>query len=351
MKNLAVKLLGIIILIGSLGIGWFWQSVNTFSNTPLRISAASIDFTIEPGTSLTSLARQLKTMGLIDSVSHFIWMIRLQGLPDKIQKGEYQIPSGITPKELLALFAGGKVKQYAFTIVEGWTVSQLLKAMRQDAHIVSTLAEKSDADIKTALHLNAPHLEGQFLPDTYYFPAGTSDVDFLSRANAAMEKVLSEQWENRASDISVKTPYEAHILASIVEKETAVSSERKKIAGVFSRRLTKNMRLQTDPTVIYGLGKSFDGNLKKKHLKDSKNPYNTYRIKGLPPTPIALPGVDAINAVLHPEPGDELYFVAKGDGSHHFSSTMKEHNKAVRKYQIRQRKTDYRSTPQNKEPG
>ena len=347
MSTLIGKLLGVLILVISLTGGWFWQSVNHFTDNPVRFTEQAIDFEIKQGSSITSVSKQLESRGLIDSSNLFVWMIRLNNLPGSVQAGEYVIESGMSPKDMLLMFSKGKVKQYAFTIVEGWTFQQLLTAMHATPSLKHTLKEKSSEEIIQLLGMNGVHPEGYFLPDTYHFPAGTTDVEFLKRAKLALDETLSEAWNKRSKDLPITSPYEALILASIVEKETAVASERNKIAGVFSRRLKKKMRLQTDPTVIYGLGDSYNGNLQKKHLKDKSNPYNTYRIKGLPPTPIALPDKDAILAAVQPEKGEELYFVAKGDGSHYFSSTVEEHNKAVRQYQTKNRKADYRSTPNN----
>ncbi len=350
MKALS-KILGLVILALSLGIGWYWQKIQTFAQTPISLSTPSMEFEIKPGTSLTALARQLEHRRVIPSASEFLWMVRLQGLSPNVKAGVYELTSGLTPVALLGLFNQARVKQYALTIVEGWTAHQLLQALGQVPVLVHELAGKTPEQIAQLLELKPAHLEGQFLPDTYHFPAGTTDIAFLQRAHASLLAMLEREWPKRDASLPLKTPYEALILASIVEKETAVPSERSAIAGVFVRRLQKHMRLQTDPTVIYGLGSEYTGNLQKQHLTDKNNPYNTYRIKGLPPTPIALPGADAIRAVLHPAPGDALYFVAKGDGSHFFSATIKEHNAAVRKFQIRQRKADYRSTPAKKDPG
>lgn len=351
MIKLLGKLAGLLIIVGSIGIGWYWQKINTFSETPIYFVEESIDYEIKPGMSLTKVAQQLEQIGLIVSHQDFVWMVRLQGLPKTVQAGLYQINSGLSAKEILLLFAQGQVKQYAFTIVEGWTFNQLLTALAATPHLEHRMAEMSRKEKLLALGFENQHPEGQFLPDTYHFPAGTSDIEFLKRAHSALQKALEDEWSKREEDLPLKTPYQALVLASIIEKETAVSSERHTIAGVFVRRLQKNMRLQTDPTVIYGLGDDFDGNLRKKHLRDKANPYNTYRNNGLPPTPIALPGKDSINAALHPAEGDELYFVAKGDGSHYFSATIEEHTAAVRKYQIRQRNKNYRSTPVKEDQG
>ena len=353
MDKLLGKVIGAGIIVFSLYAGWFWQSVSSFAQTPIQIKSDAIDFRIAPGSSLTAVANHLQEDGLIEKSQLFLWMIRLKGLPRRVQSGEYEVRNGMTPIEILNLFAYGKVKEYAFTIVEGWTFFELMKALDVNPVIKHLLKGKSNEYIMQQLNLAGQHPEGLFLPDTYYFPEGTTDVEFLERAHKALQQLLEQEWNQRNMDIPVKTPYKALILASIVEKETAVSNERTRIAGVFSRRLEKHMRLQTDPTVIYGLGESFDGNLTRKDLRDKKNPYNTYRINGLPPTPIAMASRDSIRAVMHPSNDNALYFVAKGDGSHYFSATAREHNKAVQKYQIKHRKSDYRSTPQlvNKESG
>ncbi len=349
MAKLIGKLLGLLIIVVSLGLGWLWQKIDYFTDAPIHLATDSIEYEIKPGSSLTKVSKQLVEQGLIESSSDFLWMIRLNDLSSNVHAGLYQIPSGITPKELLLMFTTGKVKQYSFTIVEGWTFRQLLTALAGMPKIKPLLKGKSNAEIIAALGLDETHLEGFFLPDTYKFPAGTTDIEFLQRAYKAMQTVLATEWMQRDMNSPLKSAYEALILASIVERETAVASERATIAGVFTRRLQKKMRLQTDPTIIYGLGDDFNGNLKKKHLLDASNPYNTYRIRGLTPTPIALPSADAIKAALHPAPGKQLYFVAKGDGSHYFSATLEEHNTAVEKYQIKKRKSNYRSTPETKD--
>ena len=342
--NLIYKLAGVAFIILSLVVGWFWQSLNSFSSFPIRLASESVTFNVVPGSSIAKIAYQLERDSIISDASRFRWMVKLDGGDKSIKAGEYELKQGMTPKDLLVLFVSGKVKQYAFTIVEGWSFKQLLEALVSNTHIEHTLKGKSEAEVMTALGYEGQHYEGRFLPDTYHFPSGSTDVAFLKRAYQAMVRVLEEEWSMREKDLPYKNSYDALIMASIVEKETGIASERKEIAGVFVRRLEKRMRLQTDPTVIYGMGDEYQGNLRKKDLiKDT--PYNTYRRNGLPPTPIALPGRAAINATLHPAKTNALYFVAKGDGSHYFSETVTEHNKAVRKYQIKQRKADYRSSP------
>jgi len=342
--NLVFKLLGFAILGLSIFLGWFWQSYNHFISTPVNFSQTNTDFTIPSGSSLSSVAHSLESQSIISDASLFLWMIKFRDEETSIQAGEYVIEPDMTPPEIAAIFISGKVKQYPFTIVEGWSFKQLIVALGSDLRLKHSLKGKSSEEIMEIIGHPGEHPEGRFLPDTYHFPAGTSDKLFLQRAYDAMAKVLQKEWQNRKNGLPYKSPYEALTMASIVEKETGVAHERKQIAGVFVRRMEKKMRLQTDPTVIYGMGDSYKGNLRKKDLKKD-TPYNTYRRKGLPPTPIALPGEAAINAALHPHEGKTLYFVAKGDGSHYFSETIEAHNKAVRKYQIRQRKKDYRSAP------
>jgi UPF0755 protein len=342
--NLVFKLVGISILVLSIVMGWFWQSYNNFVSSPVNFSQDSIDFTITPGASLSKIANSLASEGVISDAKLFLWMTKFDGHDTKVKAGEYVLLPDMTPRDIVATFVAGKVKQYSFTLVEGWSFKQMMVALGANPHLKHQLKDKSAGEVMASIGHPEVHPEGQFLPDTYHFPADSSDTLFLQRAYDAMQKVLDKEWQTRKENLPYKTKYEALTMASIVEKETGVAYERKRIAGVFVRRLEKRMRLQTDPTVIYGMGDEYKGNLRKKDLKKD-TPYNTYRRKGLPPTPIAMPGQAAINAALHPHDDDTLYFVAKGDGSHHFSSTMEAHNKAVRKFQIRQRKTNYRSAP------
>ncbi len=238
------------------------------------------------------------------------------------------------PVEVLDLLISGRVIQYPITLVEGWTFRQAVAAILANGRFGNDLAGQSDADLMTALGRPGEHPEGRFFPDTYSFPRRTTGVDVLRRALQRMDQVLAEEWAGRADGLPLRTPYEALTLASIIEKETGLVAERPEIGGVFVRRLEQGMRLQTDPTVIYGMGERFDGNIRRADLQEA-TPYNTYVIPGLPPTPIALPGRAAIHAALHPVPGDSLYFVARGDGGHVFSATLDQHNRAVREYQLR----------------
>ncbi len=338
------RLGGIVVLLVSLVGGWYWIALRTYAESPV-LNQQPVVLEVAPGTSAVALTGRLADAGVIDQPQRFLWLLRWRGQERSLQAGEYEIPPHIRIEQLIDILVRGRVRLHSLTVVEGWTFEQLRRALAEHPAIQSTLEGLERKEVMARLGRPGRDPEGWFLPDTYLFPRGTRDEEFLARALAAMERVLEREWATREEGLPLKDPYEALILASIVEKETAVPEERARIAGVFIRRLQKGMRLQTDPTVIYGLGEAFDGDLRKRHLRDRDNPYNTYRHHGLPPTPIALPGRDSIHAVLHPADDDSLYFVAKGDGSHHFSATVEEHNAAVRRYQLR-RRDDYRSRPQ-----
>ncbi len=340
--NVIGKLIGFVLLLASFVGGWFIIEFQTFNRGSLsNTTFAPVSYTIKSGASLSSVANELHQQGLMDHPRYWVWSARWERQADKIKAGEYAISPQMTPRQLLALFVSGKVIDYSLTIPEGWTFRQMIKALHQHDKIKKTLLDDSgklldNEAIMTRLRLPGKHPEGMFYPDTYHFTNNTTDVAVLQRAYKQMQRRLDDEWQNRAPNLPYKNSYEALIMASIIEKETAAAEEREQIAGVFVRRLNKRMRLQTDPTVIYGLGESFDGNIRKRDLR-AMNPYNTYKIKGLPPTPIALPGGDSIYAALHPAPGDTLYFVSRGDGTHKFSETNEEHNAAVRKYQLKKR--------------
>jgi len=269
----------------------------------------------------------------------FVAWGRFTGQAARLKAGEYELQPGVTPKGILDQFVAGQVKLYPFIILEGWTITELLAALQANPAIVPTLHELSPKARLDALGLPAQHLEGQFFPDTYLVPRGTTDLSLLQQAAELMQVQLHKAWDNRAVGLPLASPYELLILASIVERETALDSERSEVAGVFIRRLQKRMRLQTDPTVIYGLGAAYDGNITRKHLL-TDTPYNTYTRGGLPPTPIGMPGAASLLAAAHPDEGETLYFVATGenDGSHVFSRTLEEHNAAVAVYIARLRK-------------
>lgn len=338
LANTFFKILGFFVLIGSLLGGWLIMDYKAFSNNPLPIPLEGHHLIIMPGTSMKGLAEGLQQAGIMDHPFYLRWMARSQGKAGLIKAGEYVLPAGITPPQVLDMVVSGSVIQHTLTIVEGWTFAQLLDAVRRHEAILQTLDGASNEEIMTRLGYPDQHPEGMFMPETYHFPRGISDVAFLRRAHQTMRDRLNEEWPKRDPTLPVRSPYQALILASIIEKETGVPEERTQIAGVFVRRLLAGMRLQTDPTVIYGLGAAFDGNLRRADLS-SDSPYNTYLYSGLPPTPIALPGLASIRAALHPAAGDTLFFVSKGDGSHSFSVTLDEHNAAVRRYQLTPRAT------------
>lgn len=307
--------------------------LNNFLHTPISVDENGVDFVIESGTSFRTVTDNLVDLGLISEARGFRAYARWTGKANAVHAGDYHIQAGVTPIELLAQFTSGDVKLYSFTIIEGWNQYELLQALRDDEYVEPSLTEEDWPGFLEELGASEGHPEGLFLPETYRFPRNTSDRDVLRQAFELMQEVLAEEWSGRAEDAAVSTPYEALILASIIEKETARADERPRISGVFTRRLGKRMRLQTDPTVIYGIGPDFNGNLTRRDLR-TDTPYNTYTRGGLPPTPIAMPGRAAIHAALHPASGDELYFVATGlgDGSHAFSVTKEEHDAAVAEY-------------------
>ena len=325
----AAVMLGLLITTVAVGI----LQVNRFMSSPVNVSEGEIEFVIAPGSSFTTVAKRLADQEIIDNATWYRIYARWSGEAGGIHAGEYLIAEGATPKSLFEQFTSGAVRLYSFTIVEGWNHRDLLGALHADEAIAATMSGEDWPALLKKLGAPVAHPEGLFLPETYRFPRGTTDRDLLSQAYDLMQTVLEAEWRERGQSPPVDSPYEALILASIVEKETARADERPRIAGVFSRRLEKRMRLQTDPTVIYGIGANFNGNLTKRDLQ-TDTPYNTYTRHGLPPTPIAMPGRAAINAVLHPAEGDELYFVATGldDGSHKFSTTKAEHDAAVAEY-------------------
>jgi UPF0755 protein len=314
-----------------------------FQYETVSISDAERTFTIESGSNIKTIAQQLSLEKIIDDPWLFILLAKIKGVETSVRAGEYQLQQAQSPSDLLELFTKGQSIQHSFTIIEGRTFRQMMQELQQHPIVINTLEGKSDAEIMTAIGYQGQHPEGLFFPDTYSFPKGTSDIEFLQRAYHLMQKHLQREWQDRAPDLPIATSYDALILASIIEKETGVAYERPLIASVFIRRLRKNMRLQTDPTVIYGLGETFDGDIRFRDLKKD-TPYNTYLRKGLTPTPIALPGLDAIRAALHPADSKALFFVAKGDGTHYFSETLQEHNKAVSKFQLKGRKPKRKST-------
>ena len=327
------RTLGILLLAVSFFITWQWMQYEQFKTNPLALPAEGLLYTLKPGTSMKRLALDLEQKKILSSALYLRTMARFSGQAAKIQAGEFLIPAHTTPTALLALFVSGKVTQYSLTLLEGWTFREVMEEVILNEALTHTLAGLSDEAIMQQLGFPGVHPEGRFFPDTYHFPKGTTDIAFLKRAYRSMSLQLADEWERREKNLPYQSPYEALIMASIVERESSLAEERPIIAGVFVRRLQKRMRLQTDPTVIYGMGDRYDGNIRRRDLREA-TPYNTYVIKGLPPTPISMPSIESIRASLHPAKGDSLYFVASGndDGSSTFSATLEAHNRAVRAY-------------------
>ena len=332
-----VRFLALLVLVAIAAGAWLWRDYDRYTHAALPIADAGATIEVPRGANYPSIVAELRRRGLVGDGPFDIWYWRALGretaVSHRLHAGEYALPAGVTPRELLRRMAAGEVVQHRFTIVDGWTFRQLRLALANEAGLQQTLPGTSDEAIAHRLDIADGRPEGWFLPETYSFVKGESDFDVLKRSHAAMRKALDTLWPQRSPDTRLDTPYQALILASIVEKETAQPSERATIAGVFARRLKFGMRLQTDPTVIYGMGEHYAGNIRRSDL-EADTPWNTYTRDGLPPTPIALPGKDALEAALHPAPGDALYFVARGDGSHEFTPTLDAHNRAVQKYQL-----------------
>ncbi|GGA71793.1 aminodeoxychorismate lyase [Arenimonas soli] len=315
--------------------GWFWQRYEGFANTPIALAQSERILVVESGDGFQDILDKLRDLG-VDEGHDLEWkaLAHEMKVVSRLQVGDYTIRHGITPAELLRKLERGDVIHYRFTVVEGWSLRELRAALARDERIRQTLADTDDAALMAALGREGVHPEGRFLPETYHYTRGMSDLDLLRRALLAMDKALAEAWESRLDDLPLETPDQLLTLASIIEKETGKASERPEIAGVFVRRLRLGMRLQTDPTVIYGMGSAYDGNIRRRDLT-TDTPYNTYTRGGLPPTPIAMPGRAALEAAANPLPGNTLYFVSRGDGSHVFSSTLAEHNRAVACHQLK----------------
>ncbi|WP_024618381.1 endolytic transglycosylase MltG [Pseudomonas kilonensis] len=318
-----------------------WK-IHSALQQPLNITQEEL-LDVPNGTTPTGTLKRLEADGLIKDAFwlRIYWRFNLAGQP--LHSGEYRMVPGMTMEGLIGVWKRGEVVQYSVTLVEGWNFRQVRAALAKDEKLQQTLAGLSDSQVMDRLGHSGIFPEGRFFPDTYRFVRGTSDVDLLQKAYDRLEDVLAKEWAQRAADVPYTQPYQALIMASLVEKETGVPQERGQIAGVFVRRMRLGMLLQTDPTVIYGLGERYTGKLTRAHLKE-ENPYNTYLIPGLPPTPIAMVGREAIHAALNPVSGNSLYFVARGDGSHVFSDDLESHNNAVREFQLK-RRADYRSSP------
>ena len=327
--RLYTKFIAVIFIVTLISI---YLDYKRFLNAPLNISTSLI-FTIDSGSSFKDLNKKLKSYDILDKPYYFEFYARYSGYAKKIQSGEYQLSPGLTPIKIINIFVSGDVVQHSITLLEGWTIRDIKNEILSNKVLIKNLVDYSSASLSKKIRITESNVEGLFFPDTYYFTNGTSDIELLKRAYRRGREILAKEWASRDIGLPYKNDYDALIMASIIEKETALASERAMIAGVFVRRLKNNMKLQTDPTVIYAMGIKYDGNIRKKDLRID-SPYNTYRYGGLPPSPIALAGREAIHAALHPENDDTLYFVSKKDGSHHFSKTLYEHNKAVKKYQL-----------------
>lgn len=328
-KVIVYTLLFFIIAVASIAF-FLWQDKQAYLETSINLTDETV-FKIKSGSNLKAVLNELAEKNIISKPEYILFEAKKDNQAASIKAGEYNLLPGTTPRQLIQQFVDGKVIQHSITLIDGWNYRQVFEAVKSHEQLEQTLDGLSVEEIMTKVGLEGVHPEGQFYPDTYNFPSGTSDIDFLIRANQSLKKVLDEEWNNKAENLPYQSAYEALIMASIIEKETATPEERPEIAGVFVRRLYKDMKLQTDPTVIYAIGESFDGDIRKKDLSID-SPYNTYVYKGLPPTPISIAGRAAINAALHPNDGKTLFFVSMGNGKHYFSETLKEHNQAVRKY-------------------
>jgi UPF0755 protein len=328
LKALALLLAGIVLIIAMLGAGFAW-----WVHRPVTL-AEPVSIVVPPRTTPLALAKKIEAAGVpLNPWLMLVWF-RLTGADARLKAGAYEITSGQTPRDITANLLRGAQAQEAVTLVEGWTFAQVREALAKSETLKPNTAQMSDAQIMTELGRAGQHPEGRFFPDTYRFAKGSPDIAVLRLAMSAMDKKLDAAWGQRAADIPLKTKEEALVLASIVEKETGAARDRGKVGAVFNNRLRLGMRLQTDPTVIYGMGAKFDGNLRKADLT-TDTPYNTYTRAGLPPTPISMPGEASLLAAVRPDVTKAVYFVARGDGSSEFSETLAAHNRAVNKYQKR----------------
>ncbi|MGR9051043.1 MAG: endolytic transglycosylase MltG [Gammaproteobacteria bacterium] len=323
--------LGWIVLAGSFLAGWLWMDYQSAITVPVVDETIYIE--VEKGDSLQRITQKLLDADAnIKPIWFKLYAYRHQ-IAGRLKAGDYEISKDATVPDIFGVLISGKSRQYSITFPEGLNFHQFIQLIKNNAYLKKTVIDLDGEAILSQLGSELKHPEGLFFPDTYFFEKNTTDLALLARAYQRMQDILAEEWRQKQEQLPLDTPYQALILASIIEKETGMSQERPLISGVFIRRLEKGMLLQTDPTVIYGMGESFDGDIKSQDLK-AQTPYNTYIIKGLPPTPIAMPGRESIHAALHPTAGKELYFVGKGDGSHYFSTTLKQHNKAVALYQL-----------------
>ena len=328
-----IGLLVAAILLSVAGAGWMaW-----FAHRPLALRESPLEFTVQPRSTLTRAAVDIAQSGVRMSPWQFTLLARVLGKDKTVKAGTYAVENGITPLDLLEKLARGEVVQVEIALGEGWTFRQIRDAIDEHPDLRHETRGLPDAEIMRRLGAPGISAEGQFFPDTYHFAKGASDLEILRTAYRTMQGHLASAWSSRKDDIPLANPQEALILASIVEKETGHAMDRATVAAVFLNRLRAGMKLQADPTVIYGMGEKFDGNLRRRDL-ETDTPYNTYTRAGLPPTPIASPGLASLQAIVNPAESDALYFVSRGDGSSHFSRTLDEHNRAVTKYQLRGRR-------------
>ncbi|HKS59098.1 MAG TPA: endolytic transglycosylase MltG [Steroidobacteraceae bacterium] len=328
-----LRILALLIVLGGIAVGALAWWGNQWLKQPIAGLQERTTFEVPRGAHMRSVAAALHERGLLDQPDVWIVWSRLMRRDVTLKAGEYDLQPGLTPKGLLMLLSSGQVVLHSITFIEGSTFADVRNALVANEAVRNENRERSDAEVMRALGEPQLHPEGQFFPDTYRFPRGTSDLELLTIAHRRMQDELRKAWESRAPDLPLASSYEALVLASIVEKETALERERAQIAGVFVERLRRGMRLQTDPTVIYGMGLTYDGNIRRADLSRD-TPYNTYTRPGLPPTPIAMPGLESLQAAVHPDVSGALFFVATGagDGSHYFSRTLAEHNLAVKRY-------------------
>ena len=327
---LRLKLLALALFTAALAFGGW---ILWFALSPIELAAPAVEFSISPGSTLRAATRQIVAAGVPVEEGKFIVLARAQGANARVKAGSYNVATGVTPLALLRKITRGDYAQGEILFVEGWTFRQMRDAMESHPDLKGDSQNLSEAEVMAKLGAPNAAPEGMFFPDKYVFAKGSSDLAVLARAYRAMQKHLLSAWAQRAPDLPIADPYQALILASIVEKETGKASDRAQMAGVFVNRLRLGMKLQTDPSVIYGLGEQFDGNLRKRDL-EADTPFNTYTRLGLPPRPIAMPGLASLNAVMHPAQTPALYFVSRGDGTSEFSRTLDEHNRAVAKYQL-----------------
>ncbi|WP_438455209.1 endolytic transglycosylase MltG [Vreelandella venusta] len=322
---------GVVVVVGLAAVAGgyvYWQQR---LSAPVTLEEPAL-YQVPAGAGFNQVVRELESQGFIKDAWAFQLLARVE--PERVPRlrvGEYQLTPGMSGLELIALLGSNNVVTYPLTIPEGWTFRQMRELLDSAPKLENRTVALSDDEIMSLLDREGTFPEGWFFPDTYRYHLGMSDVDILRQALSRMEQILEEVWDERDDDLTIETPYEALIMASLIERETGAPEERREIAGVFKRRMEKGMRLQTDPTVIYGMGERYEGRITRADLREA-TPYNTYVIDGMPPTPIALPGRASLEAAVSPLPGETLYFVSRGDGTHHFSRTLREHNNAVNRY-------------------